>query len=96
MSSWIVFHIAPGEVIEINQNPGSWWWVNGKQAFPGMRRAEALKGFVATADERGRVVLEIWPKGLSPGLILHLVGAVIILSSWMACRMRGRNGPLGL
>jgi hypothetical protein len=86
----IEFHVAPGEAVEVNQNPGSWWWVNGKQAFPGTRCAEALRPFIATADDGGQVVLEIRPRGLSLGLILHLVGAVLVVTSGMACRYRAR------
>ena len=92
----IEFRAAPGEEVHINQNPGSWWWVNGRQAFPGMRCAEALKPFVVNADDRGRIVLEIWPRGLALGLILHPIGAVLLAGSWFALRRHQGWRPDGV
>ena len=70
----IVFKVEPHQRLHINQNPGSWWLVNGERAFPGYRCAEWERPFVARADDRGRLVLEIRPMGLEAGIALHAVG----------------------
>ena len=31
----IVFQVAPRQVVCVNQNPGSWWWANGRTSLPG-------------------------------------------------------------
>jgi hypothetical protein len=82
----IVLEVAPGEEVFVNQNPGSWWWVNGRPAFQGMRCAEKEKEFAVVADDRGRVELEIRPRGLKAGLLLHSAGAAIALITWFALR----------
>ena len=79
----IVLEVEPHEQVFINQNPGSWWWVNGRPAFEGMRCAEKGKAFAVTADDSGRVVLEIRPKGLLSGIMIHLAGAVIVAATWL-------------
>ena len=33
----LVFQVEPGQDVHINQNPGSWWWANGRPAFPDRR-----------------------------------------------------------
>jgi hypothetical protein len=81
------FQVEPGEEVHVNQNAGSWWWANGRPAFPGLRCAELLAPFVARADDRGRLVLEIRPRGLAAGLGLHVLGAVLVATSW---RLYGR------
>ena len=30
----IVFRVEPGQEVFLNQNPGSWWWVNGGRHSP--------------------------------------------------------------
>ena len=61
----IVLEVAPGQTVSINQNPGSWWLVNGRPAFSGWRCAETQRAFVVQADARGRVELQIRPRGWS-------------------------------
>jgi hypothetical protein len=74
----IVLSVAPGQEVFINQNPGSWWWSNGAQAFPGTRCAEMQEDFRVRAGPAGEIVLEIRPRGLKFGLLLHLAGIVLI------------------
>ncbi len=81
----LVFQVAPGQEVFVNQNPGSWWWANGKPAFAGRRCAELMVPFVASADATGRLVLEIRPIGLRAGIALHFVGlALVVAASLMA------------
>jgi hypothetical protein len=79
----LVFQVAPGEEVFINQNPGSWWWVNGRPAFAGRRCAELMVPFVATADGRGRLELEIHPRGLRMGIALHVIGVLLLTAAWV-------------
>ena len=74
----VVFRVAANQDVWINQNPGSWWRVNGRPVFEGLRCAERLVPFVGRADEEGRLVLAIRPKGLGLGLGLHVVGAFLL------------------
>jgi hypothetical protein len=90
----VLFQVRPGQEVEINQNPGSWWWVNGLQAFPGRRCAELMIPFSARADANGRLELRIHPRGLATGLWLHPLGAALItLACLMAARQTGRPCP---
>ena len=91
----IVLQVEPREEVFINQNPGSWWWVNGRPAFPEMRCAEKEKAFAVKADDTGKVILEIRPKGLTLGLWLHLVGASLLAGSWFALRRFRRTNSCG-
>ena len=81
----IVLGVRPGEIVHVNQNPGSWWRVNGRQipGFAAMRCVETRKEFEVCADETGRVLLEIQPRGLGFGLGLHLTGGVLIALVWI-------------
>ena len=89
----LVFQVEPGQEVHVNQNPGSWWWANGRPAFPGRRCAELTTPFTAAADERGRLVLEIHPRGLGAGVGLHVLGASLVALAWL-CRPRtGRSDP---
>jgi hypothetical protein len=74
----IVLQVEPGQTVFINQNPGSWWLVNGRRAFPDWRCAEKEREFPARADERGRLELQIRPRGLELGLMLHIVGVALV------------------
>ncbi len=49
----LVFRVRPGQEVFINQNPGSWWRVNGRPAFEGRRCAEPTLPFAARADDDG-------------------------------------------
>ncbi len=79
----IVFQLEPHQRIQINQNPGSWWWINGEQAFPALRCVEWEKLFYATANEEGRLELQIRPEGQEVGVRLHLLGALFIGGAWL-------------
>jgi hypothetical protein len=79
----LIFQVNPGEVVHINQNPGSWWWVNGRPAFQGLRCAELNVPFTVMADERGRLELQIHPRGLAFGVGLHIVGAFLVALAWV-------------
>ena len=82
----IELEVEPRERVFINQNPGSWWWVNGRPAFEGMRCAEKEKTFAVRADDSGRVLLEIRPRGLRAGILIHLAGAVLMAATILALR----------
>ncbi len=77
----ILFQVQPGEEVFVNQNPGSWWWVNGRPAFPGRRCAEMTLPFAARADGTGKLELRIHPRGLALGLALHIVGIALLMVS---------------
>jgi hypothetical protein len=95
----IVFQLKPGQDVYVNQNPGSWWWANGRPAFPDRRCAELMVPFIARADASGRLELEIHPAGLTAGLSLQAAGVVcVILACWVHCRLadpRSRRCPPG-
>ncbi len=78
----LVFQVEPGQVVHINQNPGSWWWANGRPAFPGHPCAELNVPFAVPADDHGRLVLEIRPRGLALGRGLHVLGVVLLGLAW--------------
>ncbi len=87
----LVFQVAPGQEVFVNQNPGSWWWANGRPAFSGRRCAEPMLPFVVRADAAGRLELEIRPLGLAAGVALHglglgLVGAALTVR-WRSSRL---------
>jgi hypothetical protein len=85
----LVFQVEPGQAVHVNQNPGSWWWVNGRLAFPGLRCAEPTVPFTVMADERGRIDLQIHPRGLALGVGFHVLGAILVALAWALCRRRG-------
>lgn len=85
----IVFRVRPGEEVFINQNPGSWWLVNGRRIFAGLRCAEPMVPFAVRADDSGRLELRIDPPGLGVGLVLHLAGAGLVI----AVLVVGKRGP---
>jgi hypothetical protein len=77
----IVFRVEPGQTVSVNQNPGSWWLVNGSPAFPGARCAEPTRPFTARADDRGRLVLSIRPRGLLLAAVLTVSGVLLALAA---------------
>jgi hypothetical protein len=79
----LVFQVEPGQEVHLNQNPGSWWWVNGRPAFPGLRCAELMVPFVARADDHGRLELSIHPRGLELGIGLHILGFLLLAVAWL-------------
>jgi hypothetical protein len=89
----LVFQVEPGQEVYVNQNPGSWWWVNGEEGFPGRRCVEPMVPFVARADGAGRLELQIRPRGLALGLGLQVAGAGLLASAaawWVWQLRRGR------
>lgn len=82
----LVFHVRPDEQVSINQNPGSWWWVNGHPVFEELRCAEATVPFVAKADGQGRLELRIHPRGLATGIGLHITGVALLAAAWLSRR----------
>ncbi len=88
----IVFQVRPDQKVFINQNPGSWWRTNGRRAFADRRCAEPLLAFAARADNSGRLELTIDPPGLRIGLLLHVVGAVLLMSTCLAARRISSKG----
>ena len=91
----IVFQVQPGQEVFLNQNPGSWWWLNGRPAFNGRRCAEPLVPFAVRADDAGRVDLRIHPRGLELGWGLHLFGALLLFAAWILARRSGRGPASG-
>lgn len=87
--------VAPNQLVSINQNPGSYWLVNGRPKFAGARCAEKEQPFEARADERGRLVLQVQPRGLKLGLALHGAGLALVAATWTAIRLRRGTGPDG-
>lgn len=87
----IIFQVGPRQEVWINQNPGSWWWINGRPLFADRRCAEPLLPFVARADESGRLDLRIHPRGLNLGIGLHAAGIVLLAAAWWASRGVRRN-----
>lgn len=85
----IVYAIAPGQELEVNQNPGSWWLVNGERIFRDWRCAEPMRPFVVRADGRGRVELTIRPPTLILGYGLHAAGLAILAGGWLVSRRTG-------
>jgi len=83
----LVFQVAPQEEVWINQNPGSWWWANGRPAFAGRRCAEPMIPFVARADGTGRLELRIRPRGLAAGIGLHVIGVALLAAAWLGRRL---------
>jgi hypothetical protein len=78
----LVFQVEPAEEVFVNQNPGSWWWVNGRHAFMGRRCAEPMVPFAARADATGRLELRIHPAGLRWGIGLQIFGWALLAAAW--------------
>jgi hypothetical protein len=74
----IVVQTQPGQAVSVNQNPGSWWLVNGRRVFSDWRCAETEREFTVRADAAGRLELQIRPRGLELGLALHVAGFAIV------------------
>lgn len=95
-TSWspnrLEFRVAPDQEVEINQNPGSWWVVDGERPFADARCAEKERAFVARADGQGRLVLEIQPRGRELGWVLHGVGFALVGVWGLAWAWRQRPG----
>jgi hypothetical protein len=88
----VVFEVRPHEEVHLNQNAGSWWWVNGRRAFSNVRCAELMVPFAVQADRQGNVDLRIYPRGLETGLVLHAAGACLLVVAWLARARLAYNG----
>lgn len=88
----ILFQVAPNQEVEINQNPGAWWRVNGRFPFAEHPCAEPLVHFIAQADEDGRLDLVIDPRGLELGIELHLVGIALLGAALLVPRFKAGDG----
>jgi hypothetical protein len=90
-SSWspnrMTFQVEPGQTVFINQNPGSWWLVNGRQAYPEWRCTETEREFAVSAEGNGRLELQIHPRGLELGLALHVTGFALFVLLLVAFRL---------
>ena len=84
----ITFRLRPGQVVEINQNPGNYWRVNGEPVFSGWKCAELLRPFVARADDRGRLLLEIQPPGVPLAVAVSAFGVILGLACFRLIRRR--------
>ena len=82
----VVLQVQPSQRVYLNQNPGSWWWLNGRPAFPEWRVAEKDRPFAVLADDQGRVELKIYPKGLRWGVLTHSAGVVLTVGAWLSAR----------
>ena len=74
----IVLQVDPGQAVSVNQNPGSWWLVNGRRSFLIGVAPRPGREFVVQADARGRLELQIRPRGLELGLALHVAGFALV------------------
>ena len=96
-TSWspnrIVFQVEPRQIVHINQNPGSWWLVNGRRAFPELRCADLAVPFAVPADARGRLELRVRPPGLGLAVGLHVGGLALALAAWGVTRRLGAIDP---
>ncbi len=91
----LVFQVQTGQEVFINQNPGSWWLVNGRRIFAGRRCAEPILPFVVKADDAGRLELRIDPPGSRIGMALHVVGATLLAAAWLVRRRVSRGDDPG-
>jgi hypothetical protein len=89
----IVLRVRPGQTVHINQNPGSWWLVNGQRAFAEMRCAEPLELFAVSADAEGRLELVIQPPGLRAAGGLAALGVALAVCGGV-CALRSRRTTL--
>lgn len=93
----LVFCAQPGQRVEVNQNPGSWWLVNGQPDYASMRCAETSGTLSGLADSSGRLVLRIAPPWLAWGWacqgigLLMIAAAPLVEKSWNRRHARGRE-----
>ena len=84
----LVFLVGPYEEVHINQNPGSWWLVNGEPRNERERCAEMAVPFVARAGPEGRLELRIRPRGLGLGVLSQAVGLILLIVASLTSRTR--------
>ncbi len=97
-SSWspnrLVFHVEPGQRVWVNQNPGSWWVINGRRPYASSRCAELLMDLSGVADASGRLEFRIVPPRLNLGWWLHGAGLTLLAAAFLAGRLANRTrGP---
>ena len=78
----LVFQVEPHEEVHVNQNPGSWWLVNGERRFADLRCAVMMEPFAVEADDEGRLVLQVRPPDLWVAPVLHGVGLLLVVAAW--------------
>lgn len=64
--------------LRVNLAPGSYWRVNGKDVFRGLRVTEPATPFVVRPNARGHVILAVVPSGWRQGVGLSLLGLVVL------------------
>lgn len=71
--------------LHLNMNLGSYWQVNGRDLYSDLRVSEVEEAFVVQPDSRGRVVLQVVPKGLELALLLSGVSCLVAvgLGGWL-------------
>jgi hypothetical protein len=84
----IEFEVGPFQEVEINQNPGSWWVVNGLRPFASLRCAETTERFMVRADGAGRLDLRVEPPGLGLAMGLHAAGLAGTIGTLVLSRRR--------
>ncbi len=82
----IILQVRPFQRVYVNQNPGSWWIVNGQPPDLSLRCAETRKMFQPSADSHGRLDLRIQPRGLEQAPWIHLGGAVLLATGVVVAR----------
>lgn len=87
----IVFHVEPHQTVWINQNPGSWWTVNGERPFAKLRCAEWELPLMVQANAQGIVELQIRPRGLELGVALSAFGGCLVVLTIVLSRRRRSN-----
>ncbi len=79
--------------LRLNLAPGSYWHVNGRQPFAGLRVTEMAQPFAVYPDAAGRVVLTTHPSGWPLGAALALFGLAAVGTGW-ACGLGPRRRRL--
>jgi hypothetical protein len=80
----IEFEAAPGTRVYVNQNPGSWWLVNGRRAYSSMRCAEPTGTLSGVADASGRLKFRVSPPWLARGWALQGLGLALLAGAAVA------------
>ena len=83
--------LPPGQMLELNLNPGRGWRLNGSPLFGGHRTFELASPFLVRVPQTGVVDLRYTPPGLHGGALLSLLGGLGLLGCWMVRRTLGRR-----
>ncbi len=88
----ISLRAPPHAEVHVNQNPGSYWFVNGQPAFPQHRSVDRQAPFQVPADSNGVVELSIVPSGFSWGWAATSIGLLgVVLIQGMHQKLHGRQ-----